>query len=794
MKKIAAIIVLTLAVGCLPSDNESATDKIGRLYSIENVSAETNGVLLAPCGTEIALPPFAEDVWKADSYKNRLKIDFTQKGGETLCILTGDEKSKDTAWFVHSPRVELTGKGERFILSFTLDTTRPMKLQGGMDKPWRSALYWYGAKGEALAPTPLNYIAAGSTVAAINGDIPSGAKSFELQIGFDSPNIGAGHKLAFSRLKLSVSEKECTYSKVGSFVSEVRRGGRVSWKANVPEGTKVCFQCASAETPEAAMKASFVGPDGTADSFYSAPFEVKGKWLRYKATLSTENPTATPVLESVMVGNVRDVRWMPYADSASPRVTMKSVSSSSDPNTPFEIEVWDEAAVVEQSFRAKVDGVEATDSFAAEGSLYRMNPPSGGWTNGLHEAVVEIADCHGNKTIAKRYFMIAQQPERQCVTLRDDGMTLIDGKPFFPIGLYAVCKREFNGNDLDRAFEGLKKGGFNFAHTYGQITDEFLECAKKYDIRLWIAGRRINERFLNTLCNNPNIIAWYLGDDTSDVMTSEELSSLDSLVKAYDPTRISCQADPVGTTTLLNQQSRYANYVTGTDVFMPEIYPVRGKEGDETDSTCVAKTISDMKCFANDVQMYGDAKPRGCWAIIQGFKGWHLWHHFPSRDRLYAMAWASVVHGANGVVWYTYGGFYDKENKRQNEGVTSTPERWSWFCETATRLKELSPFLVERKPVCQPSVDIVEGNKTDPFGYPSVSCLLKKCGNETVLIAVNSSPTSVKACFGGVPESKADVLWEKRSVPSENGTFSDSFEPFAVHIYKWTDSARTSAM
>ena len=794
MKIIAGIIACALAVGSSQTDKEKLADKIGRLYSIDNVSAENAGVRLAPCGTEIDLPPFVEGIWRADSYKNRLKIEFVRKVGETSCVLTGDEKGKDTAWFVRSPRVELSGNGEQFILSFALETTRPMKLQGGMDKPWRSAIYWYGEKGKSLAPTPLNYIAAGTTVAAINGDIPDGAKSFELQIGFDSPNIGAGHRLEFSRLKMFVSERECSYSKVGSFVSEVRRGGHVSWKANVPEGTELRFQCAEADTPEAVMKASFAGPDGTADTFHSVPFKANGKWMRYKAILSTSDPASTPVLETVTVGDVRDAMWMPYADSAAPRVTMRSASSASDSRIPFEIEVWDEAAVVWQSFRAKVDGVEATDSFASDGSLYRMNPPGGGWTNGLHEAVVEIADCHGNKTVAKRYFMIGPQPVRQRVTLRDDGMTLVDGKPFFPIGLYAVCRREFNGNDLDRAFEGLKKGGFNFAHTYGQITDEFLECAKKHDIRLWIAGKKITGRFLDTLCGNPNIIAWYLGDDTSDVMSAEELSSLDSLVKAHDPTRISCQADPVGTTTLLNQQSRYANYVTGTDVFMPEIYPVRGNEGDETDGTCVAKTISDMKCFANDVRMYGDGRPRGCWAIIQGFKGWHLWHHFPSRDRLYAMAWASVVHGAHGVVWYTYGGFYDKENKRQNEGVTSTPERWSWFCETATRLKELTPFLVERRPTCQPSVVIVQGEKTDPFGYPSVSCLLKKCGGETVLIAVNSAPSPVKARFSGVPGSKAEVMWENRSVPSGNGMVEDSFEPFAVHVYRWSDSARTSAM
>ena len=773
------------ALGCTQIQ-QNPVDAVGRLYSIENVSAELSGVKLAPRGSEVSVPPFDAVTWKSDSYKNRLKIEFGRKDGDSYCRLAGDAEGKDTAWFVRSPRFPLTSTGERFFLSFALETTRAMKLQGGMDKPWRSAIYWYDAKGGALAPVPLNYTAAGSTVAVVSGDVPKGAAACEVQIGFDSPNIGAGHSLKFSRLKLSLAPVECTYVAEGSFVSDVKKGGLVSWMSKTPQGTKVRFQCAAADSPEAVMDAPFCGPDGTAATFHDSPFSAKGRWIRYKAFLSTFNAAATPVLENVTVGNVRDGRWMPYADSAAPRVAIRSKTFTEDPHTPLEMDVWDESAVVADTLRAKVDGRETTDSLVFEGGRYRMAPPPGGWTNGLHEVQVEISDCHGNKAAAKRYFRIGVRPNRRRVTLRDDGMTLVDGKPFFPIGLYSVCKREFNGHNLDRAFAEIKKGGFNFVHTYGQASDEFLKCARKYDMQIWIAAKRITDRFLNKLCDNPNILAWYLGDDTSDVMSAEELMSLDSLVKAHDPTRISCQADPVGTTTLLNQQSRYANYVIGTDVFMPEIYPVRGKVGDETDRTCIAKTISDMKCFASDVRMYGDDRPRGCWAIIQGFKGWHLWHHFPSKEQLYAMAWASVVHGAHGVVWYTYGGFYDKENKRHNEGVTSTPERWGWFCETATRLKELTPFLVERTPSAQPGVKIVEGEKYDPFGYPSVSCLMKKCGQESVLIAVNSSPTAVKARFSSLPDADVKVLWEKRAVSVKDGAMEDLFMPFAVHVYKWS--------
>ena len=77
----------------------------------------------------------------------------------------------------------------------------------------------------------------------------------------------------------------------------------------------------------------------------------------------------------------------------------------------------------------------------------------------------------------KRTFAVDRLPDAPRATLRDDGITLIDGKPFFPIGAYAVSRREFNGNDLDRAFRDLKAAGFNFAHTYGGLEDDFAPFA-----------------------------------------------------------------------------------------------------------------------------------------------------------------------------------------------------------------------------------------------------------------------------------------------------------------------------
>ena len=354
------------------------------------------------------------------------------------------------------------------------------------------------------------------------------------------------------------------------------------------------------------------------------------------------------------------------------------------------------------------------------------------------------------------------------VKLREDGMAIVDGQPFFPIGIYSVCKREFNSNNFDRAFADLKSAGFNFAHTYGNsYDDEFLAAARKYDFRLWVRARIPDENFLSKGRWNPSILAWYLGDDTSSHIKPQELFDYHNLVKAADPSRrLTCQADPIYAHWSV---SRYAGYVRQTDVFMPEIYPIKGDAGDPSDTNCVAQTIIDMQCVASDVRKFGDGSPRACWPILQYFQGWSSWRHFPSRDQLWATSWAAIIHGANGITWYTYGGFFSQKTGKYNEGITSTPERWENIKTLATQIKEFAPVLLTRTPLAQPQVAILEGPALDPMGKnPAVTCLLKQHNGQNYLFAVNACPEPVKARIT-LPDGSARI---------------ESFKPFGTLVGK----------
>ena len=428
---------------------------------------------------------------------------------------------------------------------------------------------------------------------------------------------------------------------------------------------------------------------------------------------------------------------------------------------------------------ARVADVVGAPTFEERGNL--------NYAPGLHKVVVSASDVYGNAVDATRYFLVGEASATPKITLRDDGTTLIDGEPFFPVGIYGVMEREFNGFDIDEAFRGLKEAGFNFAHSYAMPReDRFLDAAEKYGFKLWSVARFPDERFLERERFSPAILAWYLGDDTSYNTTPEELDDYFFSMKAVDPTRLTVQADPISAESAV---SNYRPYVAGTDAFLPEIYPVR-KEGAESGFACVAQTVMDVRQSRADAIDANDG-PKAIWPIIQYFQGWG-WERFPTYPELRAMSFAALAAGANGITWYTYGGTVEPEKKKFNYGVTTSPERWKNISTIATQISELAPVLLQpTSPDDQPTATVVSGPTTAAYKVESIVCLLKRFEGKTYLLAVNTTPEEVVARFvfpTPRPDGTPETLYDEKDL--SNATFSDgalaeTFEPFGVRIWRW---------
>ena len=150
------------------------------------------------------------------------------------------------------------------------------------------------------------------------------------------------------------------------------------------------------------------------------------------------------------------------------------------------------------------------------------------------------------------------------------------------------------------------------------------------------------------------------------------------------------------------------------------------------------------------------------------------------------MSFAAIIHGAQGITWYTYGGFVDPEKKKFNYGITSSEEVWRTTTNLTQRLSSLCPVLTERTPAQPPVPMVKSGPKLDVFGNPSVTALLKVKDGVSYLFAVNASNSKVEVSFTSSARGTVDVLWECREIKvGGRGEFSDEFAPLATHVYRW---------
>ena len=473
-----------------------------------------------------------------------------------------------------------------------------------------------------------------------------------------------------------------------------------------------------------------------------------------------------------------DSEWARVKEPEPPRVWIMSQSPFSNPMMPLEVAITPNGADIDWGrLCVKIDGRDVTKDVRREVDRLVFSPASN-WAAGLHKINISFVDMKtGTSFDAKKWIFCGEAPGTPYTTLRDDGMVMVDAKPFFPIGIYGVMKREFNCYDFDRAMKDLKAGGFNTVHSYSAgRSDAFLDAALRNGMKVWTGIRTPDNRFVEKDRHNPAIIAWYVDDDTSMHSTPFEVQDRTDAMRAVDPTRITVQADVVRSWDAI---SAYRPFVKATDGFLPEIYPVIWYEDPKPMVSCVAETIRDMKKVHSDVSEVGDGAPKTVWPIIQNFKGWTSWKRFPTKEELYAMTFAAIIHGANGITWYTYGGTVVPEKKKFNYGITATEEIWCCMTNLATRLNRLSHVFAERTPEGQPQVAVLEGPSQDTCLNPSVTCLMKHHGGKTYVFAVNSTYERVKASFGldGESASSASVAWESRSVRIDSGKFTDEFKP-----------------
>jgi hypothetical protein len=163
----------------------------------------------------------------------------------------------------------------------------------------------------------------------------------------------------------------------------------------------------------------------------------------------------------------------------------------------------------------------------------------------------------------------------------------------------------------------------------------------------------------------------------------------------------------------------------------------------------------------------------------------------PTPDQTYHDFWSAIASGAQGIGVYAY-----HHAMKDDPALAQNFERLN---EAATQISgpdDLGDVILRGKPNPDVAVEILSGpkqtvafrpaNEHHDIQYPSLHLLSKIRGGDIFVIAVNSTEQAITARISGLPASPntAALPFENRSIRLSNGTFTDSFNPWGVHIYK----------
>lgn len=349
---------------------------------------------------------------------------------------------------------------------------------------------------------------------------------------------------------------------------------------------------------------------------------------------------------------------------------------------------------------------------------------------------------------------------------------IVNGRSFFPIGVYL-------GPTEEEHLRRLADAGFNtiLCYGYGAGSDPvgYMDRAHRLGLRVIYSikdffdglrylpksgksGDELVEEYVRMLRDHPALLAWY----TNDELGLEWIPALKEryeLVSSLDPNHPTYQA--------LCRPAEFDEYLEVLDVIGPDPYPIpRQPVG------MVAEWVD------RALQAMRGMKP--IWVILQVFS-WRVYSgneedRDPTYDEERCMTYLALIHGATGVLYYSY---YDLFTVDRKAKLKASEEL---FRRRFENLKKLAQELNRLAPL------ILDGESVELGFDPPESVHLKalRRGDTFYVMVANAGEDKV-ALRMPIPEefSRAEVrdLEGKLRGKLEGGTILDSLDPLECVTY-----------
>ena len=283
------------------------------------------------------------------------------------------------------------------------------------------------------------------------------------------------------------------------------------------------------------------------------------------------------------------------------------------------------------------------------------------------------------------------QPVARKVWIDEHQRTIVDGKPFFPLGMY------WSGVSQDK-LDIFIQAPFNCLMPYGSPDKTGLDLCQARNLKViysvkdiysgtkWAPAKVkteadeiswIEER-VRLYKDHPAVLAWYINDELSLSML-KRLSDRQTLMERLDP------GHP--TWVVLYQYDQIREYMPTFDVIGTDPYPIPSQPIGTATKWTRATRQGSFGC-------------RALWQVPQAFD-WGAYRspeerkgtRAPTLEELRSMAWQCVAAGANGLIFYSFFDLFKEPN-----GV-SFDARWADVKKVAEEFAARIPMLLSVDPV-----------------------------------------------------------------------------------------------
>lgn len=320
---------------------------------------------------------------------------------------------------------------------------------------------------------------------------------------------------------------------------------------------------------------------------------------------------------------------------------------------------------------------------------------------GESKVTFELLDGSGKKVADKSLtFTRTAKPETKGVRIDSRGIAHIDGKPFFPLGMFmhsidkATADRYSTGPfNCCMPYSAPTRADMDYAHSKGLKV--FYAMNSCYSGLAWATDRGItNEtieieyisRRVREFRDHPALLAWYINDELGLDWLKRLVAHRD-LCERLDPNH------PTWVAHYMVEDIR--GHLPSFDVIGSDPYPIC-QTGDPPISQVMEHTRITRK---------GVFGARAMWQIPQSFD----WGGYrvkdkdktrpPTFDEMRNMAWQFVAEGANGLVFYSY------DSWERMKWRTPPEQMWNSVCRIGEEVREKFPVFLSDEPA--PAVSLV---------------------------------------------------------------------------------------